>query len=72
MIPLNSKKGRPSLGVSGEAVRALRGAGLSWREIARRMGVGCGTARRAFLSVPKVPFRLSGSVSPSESGALTL
>ena len=39
--------GRPKAVFHREQVSNLRAAGLSWREIARRLGVGVGTVRRA-------------------------
>lgn len=42
------KIGRPHVDVSGRVVIELRGAGLSWTQIARRVGAGTGTVRRAF------------------------
>jgi DNA invertase Pin-like site-specific DNA recombinase len=39
--------GRPKAVFHREQVRELRAAGLPWREIARRVGVGVGTVRRA-------------------------
>jgi DNA invertase Pin-like site-specific DNA recombinase len=39
--------GRPRVPVDVDAVRRLRDQGLSWRQVARRLGVGSGTARRA-------------------------
>jgi hypothetical protein len=49
--------GRPRLPIDAEAVTRLRAEGHSWRSIARRIGVGCGTVRRAYQqrakTVPK-------------------
>jgi DNA invertase Pin-like site-specific DNA recombinase len=39
--------GRPRAYVSPEKVRSMRAQGTPWREIARRLGVGTGTAVRA-------------------------
>jgi DNA invertase Pin-like site-specific DNA recombinase len=39
--------GRPRVYVSADTVRALRGAGMPWRAISRKLGVGVGTAVRA-------------------------
>jgi DNA invertase Pin-like site-specific DNA recombinase len=47
--------GRPKRTVDAARIVALRSAGASWREIAERMGVGVGTACRAFQSLPKTP-----------------
>jgi DNA invertase Pin-like site-specific DNA recombinase len=41
------KCGRPKVYVSADKVRALREAGVPWRQVAKRLGVGCGTAMRA-------------------------
>jgi len=38
--------GRPRVNIDGAAVLALRAAGLSWRQVARRLGIGVETARR--------------------------
>jgi DNA invertase Pin-like site-specific DNA recombinase len=40
--------GRPKAVFHRDQVSALRARGLSWREIARRLGAGVGTVRRAF------------------------
>lgn len=40
--------GRPRVYVSPDKVRALRDAGVPWRTISRKLGVGVGTAVRAF------------------------
>jgi DNA invertase Pin-like site-specific DNA recombinase len=39
--------GRPRAYVNVDKVRELRGQGIPWREISRRMGIGTGTAVRA-------------------------
>lgn len=39
--------GRPKTYISPEKVRALRDTGTPWRQIAKRLGVGTGTAVRA-------------------------
>jgi len=39
--------GRPRVVFHREQVSGLRAAGLSWRQISRRLGVGVGTVRRA-------------------------
>jgi DNA invertase Pin-like site-specific DNA recombinase len=44
------KIGRPRVVVRGDKVVKLREQGVSWREIARGMGVGVGTIRRAHES----------------------
>lgn len=43
-----ARPGRPRRDVSSEAVAALRAHGHSWRQIAAWLGVGYGTARRAY------------------------
>jgi DNA invertase Pin-like site-specific DNA recombinase len=45
--------GRPKRTVDADQIASLRASGASWREIAERMGVGVGTACRAFQSRPK-------------------
>jgi DNA invertase Pin-like site-specific DNA recombinase len=40
--------GRPKAVFRRDQVSMLRASGLSWREIARRLGAGVGTVRRAF------------------------
>jgi DNA invertase Pin-like site-specific DNA recombinase len=49
------KLGRPRAVVNAEQVAALRASGASWALIADRMGVGVGTAVRAFQALPKTP-----------------
>jgi hypothetical protein len=39
--------GRPRVNVDAALISRLRAVGLSWREIARRVGAGVGTIRRA-------------------------
>jgi len=52
----NGKKlGRPRLAVDAGKIAALRAQGRSWREIAEELGIGKGTAQRAFYSLPKNP-----------------
>jgi DNA invertase Pin-like site-specific DNA recombinase len=43
--------GRPKVEVNPHYVAALRNDGLSWNEIASKLGVGRGTACRAFESL---------------------
>jgi|SRR5215472_16055182 len=45
--PEMNRGGRPRLPVDADAVAQLRTAGRSWRAIARQLGVGYGTVRRA-------------------------
>jgi DNA invertase Pin-like site-specific DNA recombinase len=47
--------GRPRVVVSAATVGRLRAQGRSWSEIASQLGVGKGTAQRAFYSLPKTP-----------------
>ncbi len=50
----NGKKlGRPRVTVDADKIAALRAQGHSWREIAEELGIGKGTAQRAFYSLPK-------------------
>jgi len=39
--------GRPRVFVSESRIESLRASGASWRQIAKGLGVGIGTARRA-------------------------
>jgi DNA invertase Pin-like site-specific DNA recombinase len=43
--------GRPKVYVSSDKVKALRDAGVSWRQIGKRLGVGTGTVVRAAAAV---------------------
>lgn len=45
--------GRPRTGVDVAQVARLRASGASWREISEQMGIGVGTACRAFQQRPK-------------------
>jgi len=52
----NGKKlGRPRVAVDVTRVAALRAQGHSWTEVSRELGIGKGTAQRAFYSLPKNP-----------------
>ncbi len=52
----NGKKlGRPRVAVDADKIATLRAQGHSWREIAEELGIGKGTAQRAFYSLPKNP-----------------
>ena len=52
----NGKKlGRPRVAADADKIAALRAQGRSWREIAEELGIGKGTAQRAFYSLPKNP-----------------
>jgi DNA invertase Pin-like site-specific DNA recombinase len=46
-IPFPARNGRPRKKVDAKRILALRAQGRSWREIAKRMHVGIGTAFRA-------------------------
>jgi DNA invertase Pin-like site-specific DNA recombinase len=45
--------GRPKTDVDARQVAGLRARGRSWNEIAQELGIGKGTAQRAFDSLPK-------------------
>jgi putative DNA-invertase from lambdoid prophage Rac len=45
--------GRPKADVDALQVAGLRARGRSWNEIARELGIGKGTAQRAFDSLPQ-------------------
>jgi len=45
--PQNRKPGRPRSDVSGQEVTELREQGLSWRQVASRIGVSPATCMRA-------------------------
>jgi DNA invertase Pin-like site-specific DNA recombinase len=47
--------GRPRTVVDAAEIVRLRSSGASWREISERLGVGVGTACRAFQTLPKTP-----------------
>jgi DNA invertase Pin-like site-specific DNA recombinase len=47
--------GRPKVQVDPLQVAGLRSRGRSWNQIARELGIGKGTAQRAFDSLPKIP-----------------
>ncbi len=52
----NGKKlGRPRVAVDVTKIAALRDEGHSWAKISRELGIGKGTAQRAFYSLPKNP-----------------
>jgi hypothetical protein len=46
-IPFPQKMGRPRVIVDATRITALRGKGLSWAKIAKRLGISVGTAFRA-------------------------
>src|SRR5262249_10943047 len=45
--------GRPRVEVDSRQIAGLRARGRSWNEIAKELGIGKGTAQRAFHSLPK-------------------
>ena len=47
--------GRPRTVVDAAQIARLRASGSSWRQISEQLGVGVGTACRAFQSLPKTP-----------------
>jgi len=47
--------GRPKRTVDAAQIARLRLSGSSWREISETLGIGVGTACRAFQSLPKTP-----------------
>ncbi len=52
----NGKKlGRPRVAVDVTRIAGLRAQGHSWTEVSRELGIGKGTAQRAFYSLPKNP-----------------
>jgi DNA invertase Pin-like site-specific DNA recombinase len=56
--------GRPRVEVDPLQVAGLRSRGLSWNEIATELGVGRGTAERAFRTLSQKPF------APAERASL--
>lgn len=49
--------GRPRTIVDAHKIASLRAQGRSWAKISAELGVGKGTAQRAFQSLPKNPSR---------------
>ncbi len=49
------KLGRPRVAVDADRVAALRAQGHSWEMITKELGIGKGTAQRAFYNLPKNP-----------------
>jgi len=47
--------GRPRTSVDAAQIASLRASGASWREISEELGIGVGTACRAFQTLPKSP-----------------
>jgi DNA invertase Pin-like site-specific DNA recombinase len=60
--------GRPNVAADVHRIAALRAQGLSWRAIARELGIGEGTVRRAALPCAK-NLPVSSLVTASVSGA---
>ena len=50
MLVSRGRVGRPRAVVNRDQVGGLRAAGASWRAIARELGLGEGTVRRAYTS----------------------
>jgi len=52
----NGKRlGRPRVAVDVTRIAVLRAQGHSWARISKELGIGKGTAQRAFYSLPKNP-----------------
>ena len=52
----NGKKlGRPRVDVDVTRIAVLRALGRSWAQVSRELGIGKGTAQRAFYRLPKNP-----------------
>ncbi len=52
----NGKKlGRPRVAVDADRIALLRAQGRSWAKISEELGIGKGTAQRAFYGLPKNP-----------------
>jgi len=51
--------GRPKRPVDAARIAALRSAGASWREVSAQMGIGVGTAVRAFQGTLQKPQEIS-------------
>ncbi len=57
--------GRPQVSVNVNLIASLRASGLSWRAIARKLGVGEGTVRRACAKNPLAAVPVSGCARAS-------
>ena len=55
------RPGRPRVAVNATRVAFLRAQGRSWREISEELGIGKGTAQRAFYACPKTPSDTGGA-----------
>jgi DNA invertase Pin-like site-specific DNA recombinase len=65
--------GRPRVFVSQQRVEMLRGLGLSWRDIAKELGVGVGTVHRIAQKRSKNvcgSFGTAGLTEPEETGVI--
>ena len=60
--------GRPRISVDTRRIGLLRAQGLSWAAVAEHLGIGEGTAYRAWAASAKIPLRL-GSVSACDNAA---
>jgi DNA invertase Pin-like site-specific DNA recombinase len=49
-----TRLGRPRVIVDASQIATLRAQGRSWAEIVAEMGIGKGTAQRAFAGLPKI------------------
>lgn len=47
--------GRPRTAVDAAQIARMRASGSSWRQISEKLGIGVGTACRAFQTLPKTP-----------------
>jgi len=62
--------GRPKAVFDRDEVVRLRNAGLSWREIARKLGIGAGTARRAYKEYLDSQAALNGDADTPRAQAI--
>ena len=60
--PGNRKRrpGRPCVSVLPQEVKALRDGGMSWRQIARHLGIGTATAMRLYVEAADESKRQGG------------
>jgi DNA invertase Pin-like site-specific DNA recombinase len=49
--------GRPRVTVDAAKIASLRRSGVSWQTITKQLGIGAGTAKRAFYALSKNPSR---------------
>jgi len=59
--------GRPKVIVDARRLASLRNSGASWPKIAKALGIGVGTAHRAFQELSKTPIATDLSKSPVSS-----